>query len=104
MGSVVSYVKLLRSINLTRSVSTDYLSSRTLTLINPRKHKFSADTVSLYLPAEKIEHLSDERILALFTKGFFGGPAFRLESLFMKGVGYRILGPPRFDGVLLDER
>lgn len=90
---------LLLSAKPSRTVSSSYLNSSTITLINPPNHTPSYHTISLRLPAPKIQHLSDEQILALFTEGFFSGPVFRLESYLLRLGPYKILGQPRFSNL-----
>ena len=97
MGALTSTLHLLRATTLSSSISPTYLHSRTLTLINPQTYKYLSDTISLTLHASQLSTLDDTAVLALFTRGFFGGWAFRLEGLFMRAGGYKFL-PPNFMG------
>ena len=92
---MTSSLTLLRFIHLSPGASKDYLSSHTLTLLNPHTYPSNADTLSIHLPSSAISHLSDERILALFTKGFFGGPIFRIESWLLRAGLWKIIGIPQ---------
>ena len=94
MGSMTSSLSLLRSIHLSPGASKDYRSSHTLTLLNPHTYPSNADTISIHLPSSFISHLSDERILALLTEGFFGGPIFRIESWLLRAGLWKVVGLP----------
>lgn len=59
-------------------------SSATYKIVNPRCHQGLTDTRAIFLSAQEIGQLSDEEILARFTKGYFGGWIFTPELTFFK--------------------
>src|ERR1700709_710246 len=65
-----------RTITSTNSLSKSCAASPSLQIINPRNHQTVQDTRSIFLSKQEIGELSDEEILARFTKGFFGGWIF----------------------------
>lgn len=79
-------------------VPPSFLHSRTLGAINPRAYAKNAmcDTRIITLPSNSIKGLSDEEVLARFTKGFFGGWTFLIEKCVLSfaawSVGYRVAG------------
>ncbi|KAF1936284.1 hypothetical protein EJ02DRAFT_359508 [Clathrospora elynae] len=58
-------------------VPASFKQSKAASIVNPKSHTPVSDTrhITLELPKQ----LSDEEILALFLKGFFGGWVFRPE-------------------------
>lgn len=56
-------------------------------MINPRNHSAKGDKLSVRVPASAVMGLKDEAILALLTKGFFGGWSFALEGWVMRTCG-----------------
>ena len=86
-----SFFSIVRSSGFTASVSKEFLESPAAALINPRHHCIATDQVSLQLPAVSFSGLDDEAVLALFTRGFFGGWIFAIERLIMKVGGWRLL-------------
>ncbi|KFY42162.1 hypothetical protein V495_04644 [Pseudogymnoascus sp. VKM F-4514 (FW-929)] len=86
-----SFLSILRSLVFTYPVTQELLTSSTFKLINPRNHVIVTDQVSVRLPASSISGLSDEAVLALFTRGFFGGRVFAIERLYMKLGGWRVI-------------
>ncbi|KFY50728.1 hypothetical protein V496_09203 [Pseudogymnoascus sp. VKM F-4515 (FW-2607)] len=86
-----SFLSILRSLVFTYPVPQELLTSSTFKLLNPRNHVIVTDQVSIRLPASSISGLSDEAVLALFTRGFFGGKVFAIERLYMKLGGWRII-------------
>ena len=48
----------------------------------------------------KLAGLSDENVLALFSRGFFGGSIFGFERFILRIGGYNIL-PARYTGIYL---
>ena len=86
-----SFFDIARSSEFTLSVSKEFRNSSSVSLINPRHHRIATDQVSLRLPTISFSGLSDEAVLALFTKGFFGGWVFSIERWIMKMGGWRIL-------------
>lgn len=95
-----SFLSILRSLVFTYPVPQELLTSSTFKLLNPRNHVIVTDQVSIRLPASSISGLSDEAVLALFTRGFFGGKVFAIERLYMKLGGWRII-PRGYTGRLL---
>lgn len=83
-----------RSLRQSRSsipVRSGYLNSASINFINPRHHVISTDRTTQDFPASAVEGLSDENVLALFTRGFFGGFVFGFERIFLQLGGYRML-------------
>lgn len=94
-----SFLDIVRSSEFTLSVSQGFLKSSSADLINPRHHRVATDQVSLRLPVISIGALDDEAVLALFTKGFFGGWVFSFERYIMKIGGSKLL-PVRYTGTI----
>jgi len=86
-----SFINILRSQTFTYSVTEEFLTSKTVKLLNPRAHKIKTDQVTINLPASSIAGLDDEAVLALLSRGFWGGWCFTIERLFMKYGGWRVL-------------
>ena len=55
-------------------------------MINPLNHCAVGDKVSVRLPISAVSGLKDEAILALLTKGFFGGWVFAIEGWLMRAT------------------
>ena len=94
-----SFFNLVRSSDLTLSVSEEFWKSSSVTLINPRHHRIATDQISLRLPAISFSGMNDDAVLTLFTRGFFEGWVFSVEKWIMKMGGWRIL-PARYTGTL----
>ena len=94
-----SIATIVRQCRHTLGVSRDFLESPSANLVNPQHRPIKSDTTSLSLTASTFHGLSDEKLLALFTKGFFGGWVFFLESLALK-AGVWKLSPVIFTGML----
>ncbi|OBT48627.1 hypothetical protein VE00_00835 [Pseudogymnoascus sp. WSF 3629] len=92
-----SFLSILRSLVFTYPVTQELLTSSTFNLINPRNHVIVTDQVSVRLPASSVSGLSDEAVLALFTRGFFGGKVFAIERLYMKLGGWKTI-PTGYSG------
>lgn len=92
-----AFLHSLRQSSYTYSVNQALLTSSTFKIINPRHHVVATDNVSQNLPARSLEGLDDEKILALFTSGFFGGFVFSLERWALWMGAWRFL-PARFTG------
>lgn len=92
-----SFISIFRQCMLTPGVSQEFLESHTAKLVNPQQRLIRNDTVSLSFPASTFRGFSDENLLALFTKGFFGGWVFYLESLALRAGVWR-LSPVTFTG------
>ncbi|KAG9236591.1 hypothetical protein BJ875DRAFT_218022 [Amylocarpus encephaloides] len=86
------FLTLLRHQTFTYTLppSSTLLTSKTMTLVNPLSHIIKTDCVSLRLPASTIAGLDDEAVLALFTRGFFGGWVFAIEGVMMRLGLYKI--------------
>lgn len=82
-----SFLSLFHAQTFTPTVSTSLLTSPTHHVINPRNHRTKGDRVSIRLPLSRVSGLSDEEILALLTKGFFGGWVFAIEGWVMRICG-----------------
>lgn len=96
VASTVAIVHVLKIRNATYSVPTSQIASsptvpdslrqsKATLITNPKGHVTVDDTryITLNLPA----HLSDEKILARFVKGFFGGHVFAPERSILRAVG-----------------
>lgn len=92
-----SFLNILRRQTFTYPVSRELLTDTSAKLINPRGHRVATDTVSIKLPASSVAGLNDEAILALFTKGFFGGVIFAPERFILCIGGWRVL-PAQYSG------
>lgn len=83
----------------TIGIPSSFARSHTLRqLVNPRYFTENAmhDTRTLILTRSEVEGLSDEEILARFTRGFFGGWAFFIERIgltLLGKLGWRVAGP-----------
>ncbi|KAK2855566.1 hypothetical protein FQN49_005063 [Arthroderma sp. PD_2] len=75
---------------------TSFYATRSATLINPQSHQMIEDCFIARLPAHTVvpspssptgkshlSQLSDEELLARFTRGFFGGMIFATEKLIL---------------------
>jgi len=82
-----SFLSIFRSQEFTWTVSQSFLNSPTFHVINPRNHCAKGDKVSIKLSASAVSGLKDEAILALLTKGFFGGWVFAMEGWTMRAFG-----------------
>ncbi|KAH0430352.1 hypothetical protein CcaCcLH18_07864 [Colletotrichum camelliae] len=79
-------------------ISHTYRQSSTIeNIVNPRNHVSTADSryVDLILPKNAAE-ATDERILAAFAHGFFGGKVFAPERRVLAAIGRDFTG---FEGV-----
>ncbi|KAI0876501.1 hypothetical protein GGS24DRAFT_451076 [Hypoxylon argillaceum] len=71
--------------------SPTHWDSFVLSVITPSRHQGSQETYSLLIPASRFrDDLSDEEILARFTKGFFCGPAFTPERWLLSAIPFTI--------------
>ena len=72
------------------TASDSFANSRTIReIVNPRHHKIRGDSriITLDIPP-KHQEISDEVLLAQFTKAFFCGRVFAIEKFFLTNVGY----------------
>lgn len=69
-----------RSIRSHSELSPTSATSKSLKTVNPRDHPIIADTRFLVIDKKKVQELSDEEILARFTRGFFDGWIFAPEK------------------------
>ncbi|OJK00081.1 hypothetical protein ASPACDRAFT_42661 [Aspergillus aculeatus ATCC 16872] len=83
----------------TAAVRPGFLTSLSSSYVNPRQHVIGTDCITQVIPASAVAGVSDERVLALFTSGFFGGFVFAPEWLLLTAVGGRIL-PVGYTGFL----
>jgi hypothetical protein len=81
----------------TLSVRPEFLASSSFQFVNPRHHVAGTDTVSQVFPESAVAGLSDEEVLALFSRGFFGGFVFAFERTALRLGGWRVL-PARYTG------
>jgi hypothetical protein len=89
-----------QSLGLSRSilsVRSEFLTSSSFQFVNPRHHVPGTDTVSQTFPESAVAGLSDEQVLALFSRGFFGGFIFGIERTVLRMGGWRLL-PARYTG------
>jgi hypothetical protein len=75
-----SFLSIFRSQEFTYTVSQSFLTSPTFHVINPLNHCAKGDKVSIKLAVSTVSGLTDEAILALLMKGFFGGWVFAIEG------------------------
>ncbi|TVY27391.1 hypothetical protein LHYA1_G004196, partial [Lachnellula hyalina] len=97
LGLHSSYLSILHSQSFTWTFSHALLTSPTFHVINPRAHRAKGDTVSVRVRAAAVAGLGDEAILALLTKGFFGGWVFGIEGWVMRVCGG--VAPACFQGM-----
>lgn len=93
------FSSLCRS-HYTLPVSPEFLNTSSFSFVNPRRHVITTGNVSQVFPASAIAGLSDETVLALFTKGFFGGDVFGPERFILRIGGWHLL-PAIYTGELL---
>lgn len=98
-----SFWAILRNQSFANSVTREFLTSSSFRLINPRGHRIATDQVALRFPTPLISGLNDEAVLALFTRGFFGGLVFRLERFILK-IGLAKIMPARYTGTLSEHK
>ncbi|KAF5489779.1 hypothetical protein CGCS363_v011805 [Colletotrichum siamense] len=87
-----------RRIHSDNGISDAYCQSSTIKdIVNPRNHVSTSDSryVDLTLP-KNASKVTDERILAAFTHGFFGGKVFAPERIVLAAIGRDFTG---FEGV-----
>ncbi|EXJ78323.1 hypothetical protein A1O3_09484 [Capronia epimyces CBS 606.96] len=82
-----SFWSIFHAQEFTYTVSNSLLTSPTFHVINPLNHDAKGDKVSVSLPIKAVSGLGDEEILALLTKGFFGGWVFAIEGWAMRACG-----------------
>ncbi|KAF9065947.1 hypothetical protein BDP27DRAFT_1331333 [Rhodocollybia butyracea] len=63
----------------------------------PRGHRIATDQIAMRLPASAISGLNDEAVLALFTRGFFGGIIFRIEWFILR-IALGKINPAKYTG------
>ena len=84
LSSRSSYFAIFRALEFKWTASQAFLNSPTYHVVNPRNHITKGDTVSIKIPPSALSGLQDEAILALLTKGFFGGWVFSIEGWAMR--------------------
>jgi hypothetical protein len=97
LGRPDSFLDLFCQCQHVSHISPDFTTSRSLALCNPQAKHGLNDTVSIRVPASALSAKSDEKILALFTKGFFGGWVFCFESVLLRWGLWKVL-PVGFTG------
>lgn len=83
-----------RRIHSNNGISDAYCQSSTIKdIVNPRTHVSTSDSryVDLTLP-KNASRVTDERILAAFTHGFFGGKVFAPERIALAAIGRDFTG------------
>lgn len=93
------FVQSLRESSYLLPIRPEFLASSSAKLVNPRGHILNTDAVTQTFSASVVAGLSDERVLSLFTSGFFGGFVFGFERFILRIGGYRLL-PARYTGML----
>lgn len=93
------FYQSLRQSQYAFPVRPNFLASSSFRLANPRNHVVNTDKVTQILPASAIAGLSDENVLGLFSKGFFGGFIFSIERTILWFAGGKLL-PFRYTGIL----
>ncbi|EPE37029.1 hypothetical protein GLAREA_09192 [Glarea lozoyensis ATCC 20868] len=79
-----SYFSIFRALRFDWTASQAFLTSPTFRVVNPRNHITKGDRVSVRVSPSVVSGLQDEAILALLTKGFFGGWVFFMEGWAMR--------------------
>lgn len=73
----------LRNIKVLYQATRGHENSFPMSIANPKGYPVDQESYSLIIPSSKLKvAISDEEILARFTKGFFGGWSFTLERWF----------------------
>lgn len=71
--------------------SQGHKESFAISIITPNQHHGLQENYSLLIPAKRFQsNVSDEEILARFTKGFFSGLAFTPERWLLKTAPFRL--------------
>ena len=81
----------------TTPVSPEFLSSPSFKFVNPRNHAVGTDKIVQRLPATAVAGLSDEQVIAMFSRDFFSGFVFGFERLILRIGGHNLL-PARYTG------
>ncbi|RSM06706.1 hypothetical protein CEP52_005550 [Fusarium oligoseptatum] len=92
-----AFIQSVRESSYSLPVRPEFLASTSAKLVNPRGHIINTDTVTQTFSASVVAGLSDERVLSLFTSGFFGGFVFGFERFILRIGGYNLL-PSRYTG------
>lgn len=75
--------------------SPGHRESFAISVVAPKQHRGLQENYSLLIPARRFQsNVSDEEILARFTKGFFSGLVFTPERWLLKDVPFRITDIP----------
>lgn len=62
-----------------------------ISVVTPKQHRGVQENYSLLIPAKRFpSNVSDEEILARFTKGFFSGLAFTPERWILSTIPFRL--------------
>ncbi|KAJ5177243.1 uncharacterized protein N7482_003120 [Penicillium canariense] len=78
--------------NIDNHVRNGFLTSSSAGLLNPRQNMLlSSDTVWQDFDAEMLAGMNDQKILASFTEGFFGGFVFGIEGILLRAGAWRVL-------------
>ncbi|KAK2747317.1 hypothetical protein FQN57_002215 [Myotisia sp. PD_48] len=99
----MDFFSIFRSIAFSSTPPPLFHSTRSASLLNPLKHSISEDTCIARLPghtpiiptvsgAKTLSELTDEELLARFTRGFFGGYVFTPERLLLRTISWKFFG------------
>ncbi|KAJ4202372.1 hypothetical protein NW759_015423 [Fusarium solani] len=89
------FIRSLRESSYSLPVRPEFLASSSAKLVNPRGNILNTDAVTQTFSASVVTGLSDERVLSLFTSGFFSGFVFGFERFILRIGGYKLL-PARY--------
>lgn len=101
--SVRSFLESLFHSHYSTPVRPEFLASASFRFVNPRHHVTGTDSITQVFPEVTVTGLSDEEVLALFTRGFFGGFVLGFERLALRMGAWRLL-PARYTGEQLSSR
>ena len=93
------FFRSLRQSHYTNPVSSEFLASPSFNFVNPRHHVVATDAIIQKFPEAAISGLSDEKVLSLFSSGFFSGFIFGFERWILRIGGYNLL-PACYTGEL----
>ncbi|KAI0537191.1 hypothetical protein GGR58DRAFT_472918 [Xylaria digitata] len=84
-----------------QKASPTHWDSLVTSVVTPNRHRGLQENYSLLIPARRFQNdVSDEEILARFTKGFFSGLAFTPERLLLSAIPFPITDIPAIENTL----